>query len=204
MIALMAALLFAMSIAAEANNEPRFHVSTHMAYNDTSAVENHSWWCGSDVYDQGGYGNEWREFLELPPVDVASSSYPIIAFVFRIDTEPDHDFVYVQAESNGVYVNLNRKGYSGRSDWDSGTDAYSLWPCDKPLKIRFLFESDYSKSDEDGLYHSVGGAFMVDEIQVYDYPTGEVYFFDDCEDGGRCFPGKKEVRVWGSIKAMYR
>jgi hypothetical protein len=173
------------SVDFTAGASPHFHVDTYMAYAGT-----YSWWCGTFDYDaDGGYGNGWDDRLNIPATDVTGSTYPILTYAFRHDSEPAFDFTYVQAESNGVYVNLNR-GYDGAAAWsDIGVFGFVMAPYDNPIKARFRFVSDGAWSDQDGLYLSNGGAFMVDNIKIFDYFTGTEYFFDDVEDGvGLCQP----------------
>ena len=194
-----------------ANVSPHFHTDTYMAYEGSW-----SWWCGNYDYDtDGGYGNEWDDRLELPPIELGNVAIervtwgevkskfrdsgvssdgrqtsdtiiPVLTFAFRHDSEPDYDITYVQAESNGVYMNLNG-GYDGVLGWtDLGAAGFALTGYDDPLRIRFRFVSDAVASDEDGGYGSVGGAFAVDNIKVYDLTTGDVFFYDDVESGGLC------------------
>ncbi len=161
-----------------------FHVDTYMAYQG-----DYTWWCGTFDYDSdGGYGNDWFEALCLPPTDVSGATYPVLTYAYRHDSETGYDFTFVQAESAGAYVNL-QGGYDGVAPWtDIGTYGYIMVNYDNPLKIRFLFDSDPIWSDEDGLYLSNGGAFMVDNIKIFDYFGGYIYFYDDVESGGLCFP----------------
>ncbi len=161
-----------------------FHVDTYMAYEGT-----HSWWCGTFDYDtDGGYGNRRDGRLDIPEFDLSTATYPILTFAYRHDSEVGHDFTYVQAESLGVFVNLNR-GYDGVQSWhDIGVYGYVLYPYDNPLRARFRFVSDGACSDQDGLYLSVGGAFMCDIVKVFDYLGGYTYFYDDVESGGLCIP----------------
>jgi len=106
-------------------------------------------------------------------------------FQYRNDSELGYDFTFVQAESAGTWVNLNR-GYNGRIGW--GPVAYYLGNKDNPAVCRFRFQSDGAWSDEDGLYDSVGGGFACDDIEIMDYITSDVLFFDDVETGGLCVP----------------
>ncbi len=190
---------------------PHFHWDTYMAFEGTS------WWCGNFDYDaDGGYGNSWDDRLELQvdavPVEHVSwgalkalyredSSgdaggrardpvVPVLTFAYRHDSEIGYDFTYVQAESSGAYVNLNR-GYDGVQPWtDIGPYGFELSDYDDPLQVRFRFVSDGAWSDEDGLYLSNGGAFAVDNIKIYDFATGNVLFYDS-EPGVRedeCIP----------------
>ena len=167
----------------------KFHLDTYMAYEGT-----YSWWCGelNPGFSGGdGYGNSWDQRLEIPPTDLAGATYPILTYAYRHDSEPEYDFTYVQAESNGVYMNLAR-GYDGSSGgWhDLGTYGFTLSGYDNPLKARFRFLSDGAWSDEDGTYETDGGAFHCDNVKVFDYYTGYVYFYDDCESGGLCVPSQ--------------
>jgi hypothetical protein len=160
---------------------PHFHVNTYMAYAGTN-----SWWCGTFDYDaDGGYGNSWDDRLVCPSTDWTGYTYPVVVFAYRNDTEPGYDYTYVQAESSGVYVNLNR-GFDGVHPW--GATGFYLGAMDNPANVRFRFKSDGAWSDQDGDYLSVGGACMFDEIQIYDYTTGTVLFYDDVESGGLCTP----------------
>jgi hypothetical protein len=174
-----------------ATESPRFHVDTYMAW----PGGNYSWWCGElnhDFSGGDGYGNGWDQRLVLPPIDISTppATYPVLTFRYRHDSEPYYDYTWVQAESLGTYVNLNR-GYDGSSGgWqDVGVYGFLLVDYDAPLDIRFRFISDAAYSDEDDVYDSDGGAFHVDDIKVFDYYTAHVYFFDDVEDGtGLCTP----------------
>ncbi len=172
-----------------AAGELRFHVDSYLAYDGS-----YSWWCGTFDYDaNGGYGNDWLDALCIPPTDISGATYPTLTYAYRHDSEIGYDFTFVQAESAGAYVNL-QGGYNGVAPWtDIGAYGYLLSGYDNPLKLRFLFDSDPLWSDEDGLYLSNGGAFMVDNVEIYDYFGGYVYFYDDVESGGLCFPGTVPV-----------
>ena len=163
---------------------PHFHTDAYMAYEGT-----YSWWCGNFDYDtDGGYGNSWDDRLIIPTTDLTGASYPILTYAFRHDSEAAYDFTYVQAESGGVYVNLNR-GYDGSSPWtDIGLYGFILGTYDNPLNARFRFLSDGAWSDQDGLYLSVGGGFMCDIVKVFDYFGGYVYFFDNADDQVNLIP----------------
>ena len=168
-----------------ATGTAHFHLDTYMAYEGT-----YSWWCGNFDYDtDGGYGNSWDDRLVIPTTDLTAATYPILTYAFRHDSEVGYDYTYVQAESMGVFVDLNR-GYDGSAPWtDIGLYGFILQTYDNPLNARFRFLSDGAWSDQDGLYLSVGGGFMCDIVKVFDYFGGYVYFFDDGETGGLCVPG---------------
>ena len=165
----------------------QFHLDTYLAYEG-----DYSWWCGQldpSMSGGDGYGNSWDQRLVIPDTDVSTATYPILTYAFRHDSEPNYDFTYVQAESNGVYVDLNR-GYDGSSGgWqDIGVFGFVMMTYDNPVRARFRFVSDGAWSDEDGLYDSDGGGFHCDNVKIFDYFGGYVYFYDDCESGGLCQP----------------
>ena len=97
--------------------------------------------------------------------------------IFRI-------FTYVDEESSGAYVHLNR-GFDGTHPW--GTTGFYLGNKDNPAQVRFRFVADGAWSDADG-NDTDGGACHFDEIMIWDYYTGTVFFYDDVETGGLCTP----------------
>ncbi len=169
------------SVDLSAGAAPHFHWDTYMAF------AGQSWWCGSFDYDaDGGYGNSWDDRLVIPELDLSVATYPILTYAFRHDSEVGFDYTYVQAESLGAYVNLNR-GYDGSLAWtDIGLYGFVLVTYDNPLHARFRFLSDGAWSDEDGLYASVGGGFACDNVKVFDYFTGYVFFYDDEPGADEC------------------
>ena len=150
-----------------------------------------SWWCGNYTWDApgdlpGGYANDWNQYLVIPELNLAgmgSYGYGILTFAYRHDMEVDYDYCWVQAESLGVYTNLN-KGYNGLSEgWqDYGVFGFLLGTYDDPLHARFFVYTDGAASDADGGIDSDAGAFMCDNIKVFEYGLGTVYFLDDAED----------------------
>lgn len=167
---------------------PKFHLDTYYAYQGT-----YSWWCGelNAAFAGGdGYGNGWDQLLVIPDVDITAAYYPVLTFAYRYDSEPGYDYTYVQAESLGIYVSMNA-GYDGSSGgWqDYGDYGFTMSSYDNPVRARFRFISDGAWSDEDGNYDSDGGAFHVDNIKIFDFYGGTVYFYEDCEAGELCTPG---------------
>ena len=159
---------------------PHFHVDTYMAY-----AGMYSWWCGTFAYDaNGGYGNSWDDRLDVPSTGWTGYLYPVFSFAYRNDSEPTYDFTWVQAESAGAWINLNR-GFDGAQAW--GTTGFYLGNKDDPAVCRFRFVSDGAWSDQDG-NDTNGGAFMCDDIEIFDYYTMDVLFSDDVESGGLCTP----------------
>ena len=163
----------------------RFHVDSYMAF----GAAGHSWWCGSFDYDaDGGYGNNWYEYLDIPTTDVSSAGAgAVLTFAFRYDSEPTDDFTCIQAESLGVWTDLD--AFDGYGAWyDIGPYGYLIDAYDNPFKGRFLFTSDGMWSDADG-DNTVGGGFACDNIKLFDLYSGAVLFYDDAESGGLCIPG---------------
>ncbi len=170
-----------------ATSVPHFHVDSYMPFDGTD-----HWWCGNFDYDaDGGYGNGWDDRLQIPVTDVTGATYPVLTFAHYFSSELGWDFTYVQAKQGGAYVDMN-SGYSGiiaGGTWvDLGSYGFVMTGYDNPIDARFRFISDGNTSDEDGLYMSVGGAYMVDNIKIFDFYGGAVYFLDDVNSGGLCVP----------------
>ncbi len=107
-------------------------------------------------------------------------STPVLSFSYRHDCEITLDATWLQAEVDGEWVDVLGPFTGSSAGWqESGVvpvDGYG-----DPLTLRFRFLSDGGWSDEDGLYDSIGGAFHVDNIRVYDFATGEDLFLDDVD-----------------------
>lgn len=156
-----------------------FHVDQYLAY-----AGDYSWWCGNFDYDaDGGYGNSWNDYLVCDPVDWTDCIYPVLTFAYRNDTEPGYDFSFVDAESNCVWTHLNR-GYDGVHPWT--TTGFFLGNIDNPAHCRFNVVTDGAFSDADGGYDSYGGAFMCDNISIYDYYGGDPLLLCDAEAPPYC------------------
>jgi hypothetical protein len=167
---------------------PHFHIDSYMPFDGTD-----HWWCGNFDYDaDGGYGNGWDDRLMIPATDVTLATYPILTFAHYFDSEAGYDYTYVQAKQGGAYVDMN-SGYNGQiagGVWnDLGVYGFVMASYDNPIEARFRFLSDGAWSDEDGLYLSVGGAYHVDNIKIFDYYGGAEYFFDDVNSGSQCVAG---------------
>jgi hypothetical protein len=166
---------------------PHFHISSFMPFDGTD-----HWYCGDEgLTADGGYGNSWDDRLAIPATDVTGAYYPVLTFAHYYDSEGGYDFTYVQAKQGGVFVDMNA-GYNGQiagGTWvDIGAYGFVLTGMDNPIEARFRFLSDGAWSDGDGLYLSVGGAYHVDNIKIFDFYGGTVYFFDDVNSGSPCVP----------------
>ncbi len=167
--------------------ESHFHVDTYLAYGGAGS----SWWCGTFDYDaNGGYGNSWNEWLDIPATDISGILNPMLTYAYRYDTEPSYDFVYVEVQMGGGFYLLGSPYHGNSGGWqDLGSSGYYLGTCDNPIVARFRFSSDGGYSDEDGNYVTVGGACHFDNIKIYDYVTGTECFLDVVDSGGLCTPG---------------
>jgi hypothetical protein len=163
-----------------------FHVSTYYAYDD-GTPPNYSYWCGTFDYDaDGGYGDGWREYLELPSIDLTDAVSPRLSFRYRHHSVNVRDVARVEVKHLGEYREL--VSYAGNSVHWQQQLGLDIQPFDNPLEVRFHFRSNISVSDETAPFNSVAGAFHVDEIRVHEF-AGDDYFFDDVEDGvGLCSP----------------
>ncbi len=132
---------------------------------------------------------------EHVPTPARTAILPVLTYAYRHDSEPGYDYTYVQHDSLGTWRDLN-EDYDGSSGgWqDTGPYGFDLTDCSVggEIRLRFRFLSDGAGSDEDGLYLSDGGAFHVDNILVYDFISGQEYFFENCECGIGCTPRVRE------------
>jgi hypothetical protein len=163
--------------------ESYFHTDSYMAYGGSGE----SWWCGTFDYDSdGGYGNNWSCWLQLPPVDMSGYDHVFLSYAYRSFCEYAwNDATVVWFKTGGMFDKLDE--YCGTIPWTE--TSLSLDGADNPLDCRFHFYSDGAYSDEDGMYPSVGGGFMCDDVTVFDQTTGTVLFLDDAGGGGLCTPG---------------
>jgi FlgD Ig-like domain len=132
----------------------------------------HSLWCGAracqttDLCSYAtlpGYGNDWNQRFESVPFNVSGDVD--VAFQMRYDTEPNYDVIYLEYESiEGVWHTAGSWSGSGNGLFYAPIPASAYLG---PLSLRLRFESDFSYSDEDGLYPT-DGAVVVDQIHVAD------------------------------------
>lgn len=198
--------------------EAHFHVSAFNSYDGEFC-----WYCGMEnLTADGGYGNNWTDYLDLPLIvlhegSVTSSdaaktneervvgseeaararlnaqSFPVVTFAYRCDTVRG-DYSVLQCMCGGSWKDVSEL-FSGRTGtWvDIGVHGYAVATDeDNSLRLRFKVSTDDAVSDEDGGYDSHGGAFSVDNIRVYDFLTGSYYFFEGAESGGLCVPSACE------------
>jgi len=121
---------------------------------------------------------------------MAAACLSCLLVVSSSTAAPRHteDTAHVPVPTNGDRAFLLWHDDNESGGWqDIGVYGYVLLDYDSPLAVRFRFISDAAYSDEDAVYDSDGGAFHIDDIQVFDYYGSHVYFFDDVEDGvGQC------------------
>ena len=143
-----------------------------------------SWWCGSygepGWASSMGYGNCWRQYLELPAVGVSGVTNPTFLFRYKHDLESASDFAFAEAKVGSNWQEIAR--FTGDSGGWMNSAQYdvSSYVSGGFVTLRFRVETDPFYSDEDGGYDS-DGAFFVDEIVVFNPATDETLFYDHAE-----------------------
>ena len=167
-----------------AGASPHFHWDTYMAFSVLAS----SWWCGNFDYDlDGGYGNSWDDRLVIPALDLSVATYPILTYAFRHDSE-----IGVR-----LHVRPGREHGCLRQPepwlrWHGAVDRhrhlrFRSCPVRQPAPWPASASSRTAPgSDEDGLYPSVGGGFACDNVKVFDYFSGQVFFYDDEPGADEC------------------
>ncbi|MCK4538994.1 MAG: M6 family metalloprotease domain-containing protein [Candidatus Krumholzibacteria bacterium] len=129
--------------------------------------------------DDGGYGNMWTESM-AHDFTVDGSRPVILNYSIGTDLEDGYDFAYVIMELRGGTDTL--AAYSGRVDPVAEQlmlDGF-LPTGDCGFRIRFVLESDFNFSDEDGGFDSIEGwALHVDDISL---TGGGLDYITDLED----------------------
>ncbi|MCD4691200.1 immune inhibitor A [bacterium] len=169
-----------------------------------TVVEHRSWGSIKSLYRENAAGGDEAERGSAMEREQDRGTVPVLIFSYRHDCEAGFDFVRLQAQVNGVWVNV-LDGFSGTSSGWQESGEVPVGDFGDPLHLRFRFLSDGACSDEDGVYDSDGGAFHVDNIRVYDYITGEELFVDDAEGGtAQCTPSIPEpAGDWWHIHEDY-
>jgi hypothetical protein len=146
----------------------------------------YSGWCGTEFGDDAGYGNDWDQTLLFRhAVDAPGEASTVVwSFSLAHDVEAGWDFVHVQWNQAGQWVDLAGSPFSGTGtltvdeSWTVQPDDYAGDAADEiQLRIRVL--TDEVTSDEDGGLDT-NGACRVDDITVS--VDGTVIDFEDFED----------------------
>jgi hypothetical protein len=133
-----------------------------------------------------GYGNLWNESMSRS--FVFDGTLPVtLDYYIETELEDDYDFAYTilrspdgsEEETLAVYTGIN-----ALSLVSIDLSAYMQDPVfDNGYVISFAFVSDFSYSDEDGLYNSSPSrALLVDNVKIQG--GGENHFTDFEEDVG--------------------
>ena len=129
----------------------RWHVTTHLV-----AYGTYAYFCGieppapeltGDLNGDGGYGNDWDQWLDLPPVaGITAAGYPMISYSHRFDMELGFDYCVVEAQILGVYTDMMGAGFEHTGVSGPGPDptwqtmvaiGWNLTGADDPLIARF-------------------------------------------------------------------
>ncbi len=149
---------------------------------------NHAMWCGASFPGgQSGYGNAWSEALDwtwtVPDPAVASTI--ALDCVLNHDTEPGFDQLALQVmRSGGVWQNV--RTFEGWRVNRAVSETLSVSPPDyagagdDEIRLRWVFTSDDTWSDEDDIYPT-DGACQLDDVRVT--VDGTLATIDDFEPG---------------------
>ena len=144
-------------------------------------------WCGWATLP--GYGSNWNQSLETTISTVTTVSYTIVW-----DSEPGYDFTYVEwwdpVNHNwvaDVTVNAGAGAYDGTGGPLAQTSSAASAGVTGPTKVRFHVTSDGAWCDEDGLWDTLQGAALVDDISINGGPAenweGEACLAQQSADG---------------------
>ena len=158
-----------------ASTDPRFTGAVKCAGAAAGLGGTYSYWCGvfpseADAlcYATGqGYGNNWNVCVEHG-FSYGGGSVTL-AFQYKNDTEDGFDFthVYVDTNSNGGDVEV--ASFTGVVSGNASlplTQGLQLPSAPKPIKFKFCVVTDASWSDQDGLFPTECGAFLLDNITI--------------------------------------
>ena len=168
----------------------------HVSNYNQAVVSNLAAWCGTLDYavcagtdTLGGYGNNWRDPLEirLPVADPDSSASIHLTGTLQYDTEPGLDYVYLVmwVEDSDYYVEIQRWHGKGTANFD---ETFTYLPGEfvggSEVQVQFLVYSDGGWSDEDCNWRTAG-ACQLDDVSVTLSQTGQTDLstFDDFQDG---------------------
>lgn len=112
-----------------------------------------------------GYGNGWRESM-IREFAVDASRPVTLRYDVSIDAEIGFDFGMLVVERGGTADTIAR--YTGAFTRNETIDLGARLPAgDCTFTLRFLFTSDESWSDEDGIHDSRGGySFTIDNVRI--------------------------------------
>ncbi len=176
---------------------------------NNNGAGNTAMWCGQDATQRPGwatppgYGNNWCAALEFSTPMLSTTVVQTVGLDFYLNYETERwlDKLLVQYQ--------NATGWNTIAEF-SGTNSaggafptpgvsFSTWPqlpityaggdyggnANDEVRLRFLFLSNGSGSDEDGLFCSVAGATQIDDISVtWDDGTGSQISLEDFETAG--------------------
>jgi hypothetical protein len=172
-----------------------WHVDTFNAENlNGNGAGNRAMWCGLSAGEPEteywatppGYGNSWEDILiyESPPVSNPTAGQVVgLDFFFNYDTETGFDFLYVEFERDGAWVEAcvidgsNKDTSNAFPPPGVQFSAVQTRPIEyfgndyggdygDQIRLRIRFQSDGAWSDEDGRWSTHGGAAQVDDISL--------------------------------------
>jgi hypothetical protein len=137
-----------------------------------------TWSCATEVTcpvcDGPGYGNFWNAALSKTYALPAGSAGLDLHHAY--DTEPGYDFCLVEVLPQGGSEFVVLDYFDGNSG-GLASSSVDLTPyAGTTVEVRLRFQSDFSWSDEDGLY-CTDGAWRIARVQVTNHPE-EVFTSD--------------------------
>jgi len=163
------------------HDEIYWHTSDHMAIEG-----DYSMFCGTLYDGEYGYGNNWDEILLFTHQvdDPTISSEVRLTLKLYCEGEPTYDVIYFEIYQDGFWGHLFSHDGLPNSVHDID-ETITFEPSQyqgaglDEIHLRFRFVSDYTHSDEDGLWPSEGAAWL-DDIRVE--IDGTEVDFEDFED----------------------
>jgi hypothetical protein len=123
-------------------------------------------WCGWATLP--GYGANWDQSL-----GTAASNVNTISYTISWDSEPGYDFTYIEwwdaTNSSWVAdpaVNAGVGFYDNAGGPLADASSAASAGVTAPTKVRFHVMSDGAWNDEDGLWDTIAGAAVVDDISI--------------------------------------
>lgn len=130
-----------------------------------------------------GYGDGWRERL-VHDFEYSGSGSVSLLYNYTFDAEPSFDFAYVRIEVGGTVSTIRSyTGNLGAGLENIDITGYLNGAGQTSYKISFEFESDVGWSDRDGVWPTVCGPFVVDNIAVVGGGENHTADFEVREDG---------------------
>jgi hypothetical protein len=138
-----------------------------------------SLWCGAAAHPTDatcgyltipGYGNGWVQSFQTKNCIPVTGDLDV-TFMIECDSEESYDATYLEytVDCAPTYIGWTTLDggfgvWDGKKDAQTHTASYPGVPAS--VKVRLRFEADGGWSDEDGLWDSLAGPVVIDNLQV--------------------------------------